>query len=754
METHARIHPVLRVMLVNLIGCVVVPLALLGMTEGVLRLCGYGHSTRFYRPCERNGVKGHCENQRFSWLFFPPALARTTEPFFLPAEKGSNTFRVFVLGGSAAQGVPDTAYSMARMLDVMLRVRYPGRRFEVVNAAMTAINSHAVRLIARDCLDLDPDLLIVYMGHNEVVGPYGAGTVLTRRVPPRWRIRLELFVKSTRTGQLLSGWFGRRGAPTHWRGMEMFIAQQIRSTDPLLEKVYGNFSENLDGICSSAARAKVPLVVCTVGSNVKDCPPFVSLHGVGMPTDQIAAWQEAFDEGQQCEQAGIWARAASNYARAAQLDPGHAETWFRLGTARWAAGRRDPVTASVFDEARDRDTLRFRADRRINALVWSNESRGAVIADAAAGLAAAAPGGVPGASLFYEHVHLTFTGAYTVAALLAAKIAQMQPSWQAARAVPSLDECAAALCFTPWDEYRVMKDVLNTYLRKPPFTGQSGHSNLVARIDAAVQQMFRALTPIVLAGVEHTYSAAIARAPDDYQIRLACSKFLLAAKQDREASLRELLAVQELIPENADVYESIGKVYLALQRHDKALDAFQHARELSPASATLCNNVGIAYTLLGDRAAAERMFRHAISLDPGNAMSHNDLGTVLFQDGRVDEAIKAFNDALACDKDSAQAHSNLGLAHARKGEYTAARVQYIEALRADPDDVQALVGFGVLCVQDARYDEAIPLLERALKNSSDNPSIAKMLATARALRERARIHAVPLNPNAGSGPKL
>lgn len=49
---------------------------------------------------------------------------------------------MFVLGESAAEGDPDPAFSFARILQVMLRERYPGVRIEVINVAFTAFNSH------------------------------------------------------------------------------------------------------------------------------------------------------------------------------------------------------------------------------------------------------------------------------------------------------------------------------------------------------------------------------------------------------------------------------------------------------------------------------------------------------------------------------------------------------------------------------------------------------------------------------------
>jgi hypothetical protein len=66
----------------------------------------------------------------------------------------------------------------------MLHDKYPGLTFEVHTAAMVAINSHAIREIAADCAEHDPDLFILYMGNNEVVGPFGPGTCL----PPCRRV--------------------------------------------------------------------------------------------------------------------------------------------------------------------------------------------------------------------------------------------------------------------------------------------------------------------------------------------------------------------------------------------------------------------------------------------------------------------------------------------------------------------------------------------------------------------------------------
>ena len=166
-----------RIWLLRLALMLGVPALLLGLAEGAFRLAGYGHPTSFFvaSPHHENGAL--IENAKFAWRFLPPTLARASQPTLLRREKASATTRVFMFGESAAEGDPEPAFGMPRLLEVLLEGRFPGRDFEIINAAVTAINSHAILPIARECAGLDGDFWVLYIGHNEVMGPFGAGTV-------------------------------------------------------------------------------------------------------------------------------------------------------------------------------------------------------------------------------------------------------------------------------------------------------------------------------------------------------------------------------------------------------------------------------------------------------------------------------------------------------------------------------------------------------------------------------------------------
>ena len=393
----------------------------LALLEAGLRLGGYGYPTAFFVIVDNN--EGYAINPQFGRRFFPQPLARKPVPCLL-AHKPAGTVRIFVLGGSAAQGIPGPSFSVGRILEVLLRERYPDVKFEVVNAAMTAINSHVVREIAGDCAAHQPDLFVVYMGNNEVVGPYGPGTIFQQWSPNRRLIRANVWLKSTRTGQLLDdviGWLAsRKGPPKTWQGMEMFVGNRVAADDPRLPAVYANYRQNLTDICRIAKQAGAGVLLSTVAVNLKDCPPFASQHRSALPPEDLTRWKSLFQAGVELESHEKWPEAIAKYEAAAKIDDRFAELAFRRGRC-LAARKRSTEAREQFVSARDFDVLRFRADSRINAVVRDvaaeQEGEGVRLVDAEQSLAKSglAADGIAGDSLFYEHVHLTFDGNYVLA---------------------------------------------------------------------------------------------------------------------------------------------------------------------------------------------------------------------------------------------------------------------------------------------------------------------------------------------------
>ena len=125
---------------------------------------------------------------------------------------------------------------------------------------MTAINSHVVLPIVRDSARYEPDAFVAYLGNNEVVGPYGPGTVFGQAAPSLPLLRSTLALGGSRTGQLFRRTIAAtplaQRKPQSWRGMEMFLDQRVAADDPRLEQAYRSFEANLGSIALAARSAR------------------------------------------------------------------------------------------------------------------------------------------------------------------------------------------------------------------------------------------------------------------------------------------------------------------------------------------------------------------------------------------------------------------------------------------------------------------------------------------------------------------
>lgn len=509
----------------------VVPWLLLGLIEGTLRLLGVGFPTDVTVPCTMQGRAASCYNLFFPAPFFPPGMIKTPQAYAIPNEKPKGTFRIFVLGESAAMGDPDPAYGFSRYLEVMLRERFPAMKFEVVNTGSVAINSHVLLPIAKGLATQRPDVFIIYSGNNEVVGPYGPGTALSSSAMSLPLIRASIFLRSTRIGQVLTKVGTQK---REWGGMEMFLDKQVPARSPLMKRTYQNFESNLRDTIAAARGSRAQVIVATVATNLKDCAPFASLHREDLGPEALRSWSALVGEGAALEDSRSYGEALKAYLSATTIDDQYAELEFRIARCLWRLGEYGSAR-DHFLRARDLDTLRFRADSRINDINRSvASSAGVELLDADAILAQESPNGITGSELIYEHVHLKPEGNYLlaralffqIAGKLAAETGQQRPE------VLSQVECEQLLAFTSHDRARIEREMLER-LQKPPFTNQLNHSDQVLRLTIVADSPDES--------ANHTsaeYQWAIRKKPEDRILHYNFGLFLF--DYDRRAAVEQL----------------------------------------------------------------------------------------------------------------------------------------------------------------------------------------------------------------------
>lgn len=397
------------------------PWLALAAVEIGLRLAGYGGSYPLFVPYPDQ--PGYLfVNPDVGKRYFRGPFVPTPQVEFFRADRLAGTFRVVFQGESSAAGFPyGHGGAPSRMLEARLEGALPGRRIEVINTALTAVNSYTLLDQADDIVAQQPDAVVIYAGHNEYYGAFGVGSTSTLGHWPAL-VRVYLSLRGLRTVQLLENALARRpGGPATAPGdeaapttvMELMAGdQRIPLGSRRYEQGLAQFRANLGALLARYRAARIPVFIGTLVSNERDLRPFIS--GFAADADS-AAWVRRAAEAASALAGGDSARAEGILAAAAGSAGAPAGAHYALARLLDARGERDSARAH-YRAAKERDELRFRAPEAMNRIIREEAARyGATVVETQRAFERASADGIVGRSLVVDHLHPNADGYFLLA---------------------------------------------------------------------------------------------------------------------------------------------------------------------------------------------------------------------------------------------------------------------------------------------------------------------------------------------------
>jgi tetratricopeptide (TPR) repeat protein len=544
------------------IAIFVVPLLFFVLLELGLTALGVGKSYDYFHRIGINGRPHYQENPDFADQFYPPSLNIGPAENTYTEERSPDLLRVYIFGESAALGFPHKNHGLDRLLAAQLRAALPARRIEVINTAMTSVNSHVIYAVAKSIPDNSADFAVILMGNNEVVGPYGPGTFNQNFLGNITLIRGIQALKRTRTWQALNSLILKvrpddAQQDLKWEGMQMFTGHAVPHDDPRMESVYAHYEDNLVGIIEALHGKGMHVVLSSVPVNLRHSAPFLSVHRRDLSDDQLDQWRESTRQGALSSDQGDWDAAIGHFQTALAIDPDYADSHFRLATAF--------ENASQFQQARthyrralDLDALRFRADTKINEIIQRVATRSASdslsFVDSAAAFEQASQPLQPGWNLLLEHVHYDFAGTSVIAAEVSRSIVSNLPGAADFQPLPR-EEVARRVGFPNYDTIEEIRN-LQRMIERPPFPGQSNYVGLQRFLEDKLQSTIAEVgssTDVLQRRREVTDSGLA-----DWKVHFELA-VLNQRLRNTEAMYHHLDRIFELYPHNRESYMKLAE---------------------------------------------------------------------------------------------------------------------------------------------------------------------------------------------------
>ncbi len=568
--------------------------------------------------------------------------------------KPRGTYRVFCLGGSTTYGRPyDDTTSFPGWLRELLPVADASRNWEVINAGGVSYASYRVVVLTEELARYQPDLFVIYSGHNEFLEERTYRDV--RESPPMLG-RVSALLSHTRTYSLVRNLVkpsesgpGRRAPPEGWSlpgEVDALLDHTVgpsayHRNDRMQKRIVEHFQFNLVRMIEIARSAGADVLLVVPASNVKDSAPFKSQHRDGLSEEQHAQWSQFFEHGRSLQAAGRSDEALTAYQHAARIDDRFAGLHYQMGQL-FLEMRRLAEARTALDRALDEDVCPLRALPEIQEIVRQTaEELSVPIVDAEELLRNEClrrfGHNSPGREYFLDHVHPTIETNQLLAETLIERlidegIVGRHSSWNedaiekvAVRIEEKIDAEAQAVAL------RNLAKVFNwagKHHEAGPLALQAVNLRARRRLPEDPEAFVLAAAHLKTTGDVDTaigyYQRALRHNPDYVEAHRLLGAAMVEQGRFDEAGVH-FREVARLQPDDAHAHHMAGAVLAELDRYSEAIEHYRRAERLTPNDAHIHYNMAFALEQLGKTADAIQWYRRTLKLNPDDAAARRNL---------------------------------------------------------------------------------------------------------------------------------
>jgi len=629
------------------------PILLLLLVEIVLEFANYGGDIDLVLTQEINETTYCYINKQAAKRFFSNRNihvpgARTA---VFKKEKSADTYRIFCLGGSTTAGFPfQYNATFPSLLNDRLDVLFPDKKNEVINVGISAINSYSVLDFCQELVQYEPDLFLIYMGHNEFYGALGIGSTQRIGQNRNWvlfymqlqKIRLFNLVRD------LVGWIQNLFVKTTIQPeaqtlMEKVVQNRyIELNSPTYKIALDYFEKNLEEIILLTQKSGAKVIASTLVSNLADQEPFANQYSTGLKEIQRKRWQRYLETGYELEKAKKPNEALVQYHKAENIDNLPAELYYRRAKCLQVTGNAS-IARKDYLCAKDRDVLRFRASSDFNRIIQAVGKRHNIpVIDMEKVFAPYCQDEILDKYLFTDHLHPSFPGYFWMAKAFS-------------------EEMAKSGCIVPaekWEwgrgkttaEYRQMAgvtdldlEIASQRIRKLTVRWPFKHEVVLRKNSGSEYDDLLEKTVTELLQRKYGWNAA------HYKM----AKFF-KKNQDYERAAREYEAVIKVTPYNYFPYLELANIRMRQTKYQQAEDMLKNGLKYSPNLPFIYAKLGMLYCFTNKFTAAIQRLEQAIEINRRTkhfkneelAGAHYLLSVAYTRTGKREPAIHAAEMAL------------------------------------------------------------------------------------------------------------